>query len=288
MDSINNILKQIQEKYPEILNHYVEKSDYERCVMCCDGVNKSYGHLNEYDGYNCEICRNKGYIMKPREYNGFYQDVAVECSCKKIRENIMRLKKSGLMNSIERYTFEKYRITDKWQEIIFNKANEYLNSGKWFFIGGQSGCGKTHICTAICGELLKRGKSVCYMLWMNEVKRLKSTIMDTKEHERLIEKYREVDVLYIDDFFKQGQNYDGNVPYPTSAEINLAYEILNYRYINPKLMTIISSERYLGDLAKIDEAVCYRIFERCEYGKYIVKVEKKPEHNFRRKQLEDL
>ena len=69
--------------------------------------------------------------------------------------------------------------------------------------------------------------------------------------------WKTVEVLYIDDLFKteQGRN-------PTTADVNIAFEILNYRYRNPELITIISSERTIQDIVKIDEAVGSRIFEK--------------------------
>ena len=44
------------------------------------------------------------------------------------------------------------------------------------------------------------------------------------------------------------------------ADINLAYQLLNERY-NTRRRTIISSERSIEDILRIDEAVGGRIFE---------------------------
>lgn len=59
-------------------------------------------------------------------------------------------------------------------------------------------------------------------------------------------------MLYIDDLFK------GKI---TEADINLVFEILNYRY-NNNFKTIISSEYMLTELLKIDEAISSRILEK--------------------------
>ena len=53
----------------------------------------------------------------------------------------------------------------------------------------------------------------------------------------------------------------GAVKPPTAADIKLAYEIINQRYIN-RAPTIISAERYLSELEDIDMAVASRIAER--------------------------
>jgi DNA replication protein DnaC len=65
---------------------------------------------------------------------------------------------------------------------------------------------------------------------------------------------KQVDVLYWDDLFKHPKE-------PTSFEIDLAFEVLNYRYLNLK-PTIISSERTPNELLAIDEALGSRILER--------------------------
>ena len=48
----------------------------------------------------------------------------------------------------------------------------------WFFVGGQSGCGKTHICTALVGGFIKLGFSVRYLVWQEDSARLKAAILD--------------------------------------------------------------------------------------------------------------
>ena len=68
-------------------------------------------------------------------------------------------------------------------------------------------------------------------------------------------------MLYIDDLFKTGRESGGLFQRPTVADINLAYEILNYRADRPKLMTILSSECLLEQLIEIDEAIGGRIAE---------------------------
>ena len=68
------------------------------------------------------------------------------------------------------YTFDSYRADEVWQKPIWDGAHAYLDdyTGKWWYIGGQVGAGKTHICTAITGEMLRRGMEVRYMLWRDE------------------------------------------------------------------------------------------------------------------------
>ncbi|MBR1444932.1 MAG: ATP-binding protein [Firmicutes bacterium] len=265
------------------------ESEYKACLKHCEQLNKTGGNLNEQDGFNCKKCNNSGFIYRPVEQYGSYSVVACYCSCMKARQTLRKLAASGLGGIITKYTFDSYEDNEQWQIKIKNLSYKFLeNQTNWFYIGGQSGSGKTHICTAICGRLLKQHKSVSYMLWVNEVKQLKSTVMDSEEHNKLLDKYKNVDVLYIDDFFKQGKDKYGTVPQPTSAEIALAYEILNYRYLNKKYITIISSERTLSDILDIDEATGGRIYERCNFGEYILNIKTDRSYNYRLKKVTEI
>lgn len=265
------------------------ESEYKACLKHCEQLNKTGGNLNEQDGFNCKKCNNSGFIYRPVEQYGSYSVVACYCSCMKARQTLRKLAASGLGGIITKYTFDSYEDNEEWQVKIKNKAYKFLeHQTNWFYIGGQSGSGKTHICTAMCGRLLKQHKSVSYMLWVNEVKQLKSTVMDSEEHNKLLDKYKNVDVLYIDDFFKQGKDKYGTVPQPTSAEIALAYEILNYRYLNKKYITIISSERTLSDILDIDEATGGRIYERCNFGEYILNIKTDRSYNYRLKKVTEI
>ena len=123
------------------------------------------------------------------------------------------------------------------------------------------------------------------MLWVNDVKQLKGTVMDSAAHKELITGYKNADVLYIDDFFKQGKDKFGGAAQPSPAEINLAYDILNHRYLDSRYITIISSERTFSEIEEIDEAIAGRIYECCGDGEYILNVNRGKDHNYRLKKM---
>ena len=223
--------------------------------------NESEGDRNLEDGYNCTLCRNKGIVMDLVEINGEFRQKSHDCKCVAARNAIIRMRRSGLKNIITDYTFDKYEATDAWQKTIKDAAVAYSKDPDgWFFIGGQSGSGKTHICTAICREFLLSGKGVIYMLWRDDVVKIKASVTDSTEYVQMIDQFKKAEVLYIDDLFKTGKDKDGEKQYPTGPDVNVAFEILNYRY-NSKLPTIISSECTIADLLTIDEAVGGRIAE---------------------------
>ena len=218
---------------------------------------------------NCQKCNNTGWIFIERDG----KEYAKECDCLKQRQSLARLEKSGLSGLLEKYTFERYEAKYDFQKDLLKKAKKYLNEkDKWFLVVGQSGAGKSFICTAICGELLKQGKEVRFMSWLTESVKLKQNVNNAEVYEPLIEDYKNCEVLYIDDFFK-----NENI---TFADLRIANEIINYRCVANK-QTIISSERLIGNLIEVDEAIIGRIIEMAE--KYITQIIGK-EKNYRLKE----
>ncbi|MBQ2391281.1 MAG: ATP-binding protein, partial [Clostridia bacterium] len=163
---------------------------------------------------------------------------------------------------------------------MFLKEIEKNTDGvKWFYFGGQVGCGKTHICTAIVGELLtKQNKPTLYMQWREDVTNLKANVMNAYEYEGKMKAFKTVDVLYIDDLFKTEKGKT-----PTTADINIAFEILNYRYNQNDLITVISSEKTAFELLEVDEAVASRIIENA--GEFRIDVKNDKTKNFRLRNL---
>lgn len=222
--------------------------------MNVESYNGKAGNLGDYD---CQACKNKGYIAFLRD--GVF--TLKRCACDGVRRSYRRIRMSGLSGVIEQYTFDRYIASEPWQELAKEKAMGYLENpnGQWFYFGGAVGCGKTHLCTAITSGFMQQGKTALYMLWRDEIMRLKLGMKDEQFYSSEIARYKTVDVLYIDDLFKteQGRN-------PTQADVNTAFEIINYRYMNPQLITVFSSERLIDELLGIDEAVGSRIYQRAK------------------------
>ena len=164
-------------------------------------------------------------------------------------------------------------VSEDWQKTMKEMAQKYARSDKshWFGLFGQSGCGKTHICAALGNWMLRKGYKVLYMQWVQEVKSLKRMATDP-EYGRVFSKWATAPVLYIDDLFK------GKV---TEADINIAYELINYRYNNRDKVTLISSELDLEQLSAVDGAIAGRIKERC--GEYFLQIPKDQNKNWRLK-----
>lgn len=241
--------------------HHSAPSFEEHTQHQCDAMNETAGKLEDYD---CPKCRNKGVVY----FVGKDGEIKCrECSCMAIRASMARIRGSGLKNLLTIYTFDRFKAETPLQRLMKTTAQNYLNSkdGNWFFIGGQSGAGKSHICTAIAGELLHRDIAVRYMLWKDESTKIKAVITDENEYDRLIAPFKTVPVLYIDDLFKPTYDERGQKRQPSAGDISLAFEILNSRYIaglhGKSGITIISSEWTIEELQHVDPAVGGRIFQ---------------------------
>jgi len=195
-----------------------------------------------------------------------------------IRESMRRIERSGIAGLLDKCTFDNFEVTDEWQRLAKSKAEQFVEAyphSEWLFMGGQVGAGKTHLCTAVVGKFLNTGKAAQYMLWRDDSVRLKAIVNNDEEYAAAIVPLKTVDVLYIDDFFKTERGKP-----PTTADINLAFEILNYRYNNRNLVTIISCELLMEDLIDIDQAVGSRIYELSKVN-YCVQIGYAREKNFR-------
>ncbi len=239
---------------------HFEKGEWER-----DKVRR----MNEEQGTlaygNCEKCKNKGFIYRYDEtLDTIFQK---PCDCVPRRRALKRIESAGLGDQLKTKTFKSFETIEKWQEEIKSHIVSFAKNpdGSWLFVCGQSGAGKSHLCTAAL-RYLARTKEIAYMEWMGEADRLKAKMYDPDGIERL-EYLKNVPVLYIDDLFKK--QADAKI---TNADVNLANTLIFHRYNQSQLITIISTERYLSEIVQIDEALGGRICERSKG--HIEKIEK--------------
>jgi DNA replication protein DnaC len=116
-----------------------------------------------------------------------------------------------------------------------------------------------------------------YIRWIEESRSLKNMNFGDPRLEKRLQELKTTPFLYIDDLFKTARGADGRSN-PTQAEVQLALEILDYRY-NNHLSTILSTEKSISELMNIDSALGSRIIERC--GPHIYNLGNHPERNYR-------
>ena len=227
----------------------------------------------------CKICNDIGMVLVSEDPLTYRR-----CACMASKAAHQRMVQSGLGSALDLDTFDSFRTDTDYQREMKDKAIAYVDALKvcrdnprrpWFFVSGSPGCGKTHICTAVCGELLELNLDVRYMQWVSESRKLKAHVNDD-DFDSQIENYTNVKVLYIDDFLKQTWTIN---PHFTEADIRLAFAILNARYVQ-NLPTIISTEWDIKrQLLPFDEATFSRVYERSR--DFMAQVGRNPGNNYR-------
>lgn len=229
--------------------------------------------------YNCPECRDSGWkVVDP------VTNTVIRCACVRAKEAEEQMRNSGLAEVLETYTFEKFDTDRTIQADLKALAHKYMDDlynvkdfprHPWLFVCGNPGGGKSHICSAVCGELLKRRVAVKYAKWLEVSQKLKASVND-EDFDELISEYVNARVLYVDDLFKQRYTKE---PVFTDSDIKIAFSILNERYTRNK-PTIISTEWELIDqLLPADEGLFSRVYERCK--RHMITIERKPENNYR-------
>ncbi len=209
--------------------------------------------------YECPKCKDTGFVYRADE-NGY--EIACRCECYEIRRSWDMMQRSGISAEFRKKTFDNF-ITRNNPQLANAKAKamkyveefERIEHDRYnsIMFCGQVGAGKTHLGTAICGELMNRGVAVIYMAYRNALTKLKQNIIDKEGYNKELNQYASARVLYIDDLLK------GRL---TETDINIMYEIVNYRYMN-NMPIIISTEKFPADLLSFDEAIGSRIWEMC-------------------------
>lgn len=268
---MQNLLEKIMEKHPEVrdsLNNFEKLKDDDYLQLTCNWYNESEGDLNLYDNIDCPVCKNKGYIQFVK---GTYTPVK-ECECMKKRKLIKRAKNSGLGDYLNKRS-KDYLVNEDWQQKAFDKMVAYCKNtpDNWFIACGQSGAGKTLLCSIIANHFLfNLGQEVVYITWTDFISRLKRDMMSDNSNlvNNYLDEIKNVNILFIDELLKKYNETD----------LKYIIEIINYRYQN-NLKTIITSENTINDLLDIDEATFGRVIEKCE--NYVVEIGKDRKKNYR-------
>ena len=265
MESIKDVLTKDKPKWyiPE-----EQRMTYAELMQCkVDDFNNKEGTLNLQDGVDCPKCKNRGYWQRLNK-NACIE--TYECTCMAERRAV---RNSGGNTSAKKQTMSDYEAKEKWQVECKRLAKEFTKqrNGSWFFMGGQSGSGKTLLCSIIANELLfEQRKSVRFETWQDFAGEIKRDIMggNINKVNNYLENIKKCDILFLDEVLKK---------YNDTGMRYLA-EIINYRYANNKV-TILTSEKEMKDLLEIDEATFGRIAEKC--GKFLINIPKDKNKNYR-------
>lgn len=212
--------------------------------------------VEQTDGIECGVCGNKGRVWRVDDETGSI--VVGNCECLRRRQSLRRLDKSSICRDWRDKTFGNFDTEEPWQATMKDRVLAYIaDSGKqWLYVCGQSGSGKTHLCTAAYVELVKTGYAGEYVRWADLMQKMNALRFKAEEYDKLMKLCTDTPLLYLDDFFKRR---GGKV---SDSDIDNTLALIDARYTDPRLLTIFSSELTLNEIARIDEALGGRIMER--------------------------
>lgn len=206
----------------------------------------------ELQTYKCSKCKDRMFIEKGGGY--------IPCDCRQVRIAEEKLKQSGISEEFKTKRFNNFNAarSDSIKQ-AYGSCIEYIKQFKQIkntrhnsmMLCGQVGSGKTHLACAISNKLLEGCVGVIYMPYRLTITDLKQSITDKINFQREMNRYQNAQVLFIDDLFKGKY---------TESDINIIYEIIDYRYLK-NLPMIITTEKTIDDLIDIDEAIASRIYE---------------------------
>lgn len=241
----------------------VKTSSQDVDIKKMDSIDLAIYIHNQGDGklgyVDCPICNNKGDVA----YRIDNYMAIKPCSCMNERKIMQRIQDSGLSGQFSQYRFDNFRTDEDWQKSIKNVTLDFMDHFndskpfKWLYLGGQVGSGKTHLISALMRELINKGYDIAYMQFSEEMPDIEKGLVSYGELNlkalSLYERFKTVEILVIDDAFK---NYNKQRAF---------WDIINHRYKNGDLVTIISSQYNYNQLLQItgDESLPSRIFERC-------------------------
>jgi DNA replication protein DnaC len=230
--------------------------------------------------YKCNICKDTGWIMQEQTES---QPTMKRCECYKMEKAKRLWINAGINIEQSRQTFSAYTTWNETSRRAKETAISYCNNfdkikstrnNSIAFIG-QVGSGKTHLSLALAINFLSKGLAVVYMPYRDVITKIKQNMIDEEYYKKTLSKFQTCKILLVDDLFK-GSMKNGK---PNETDINIMFEIINYRYLN-NLPLIISSEYIADQLLDFDEAVGSRILQMCK--SFTVQIEGR-ENNYRLK-----
>lgn len=226
----------------------------------------------------CRTCGGSGVAIFCKNGRIFHK----VCDCRGVKE---ALTLANFTSEQAKNTLDSFKTNELFRATLKSRAVEYcqyLESGgkSWFYLAGQSGCGKTHLATGIVRRIVesgvKEGRKVTalYAPWSRIVSEYESTRFDSNARNTLVRKIVEApDILVIDDFLQE-------LVLGSKPVLDCAFNIINARYSTGK-NTIILSELPEKTIREHSEAIAGRIFEACKRENFVTAVGRKPERNYR-------
>lgn len=217
--------------------------------------------------YECPVCCDRGIILCG-------ENSARVCNCQ-VQKKLQNLfKSSQITPAFRAKTFDSFITADRPPAVrdMFECAKDYAKrfselrskANNWMALLGEPGAGKTHLSIAVANELMKNGIPVLYFQHVEGLNELRDMIKQDKSITNKLDQMKKTSLLIWDDLFwgknlppngKNGKNL------PREFELEVVFEVLNYRYLN-LLPTIINTNCTQIQLYEINKTIGSRIIER--------------------------
>ena len=226
-------------------------------------VNNNNNSIEEEEAeqeYECKLCKDTEWLFYfDKDGKEFWK----HCQCRERKTALRLMANSGISEEDTKKGFKDFNTFDEQGLIIakntsikYFKDFEEIRGSRHnsILLSGASGRGKTTLGMAIANNLMQKCVGVRYMPYRDEVTRLKQEVTDEYTYTEHINKLKTAKVLFIDDLLK------GKI---TESDVNVIYEIINYRYLE-RLPIIVSTEKLVNELLDFDEAIGSRLLEMCK------------------------
>lgn len=209
--------------------------------------------------FECEKCQDTEWVMKVIDGYNF----ATPCDCREKKVALRLMASSGIRAEDMKKGFAEFEtfgesglINAKQTAARYCKDFEQIRESRnnSLLLCGASGRGKTTLGMIVANVLLNKCVGVRYMAYRDDMTRLKQLVTDEHAYDEQIYRLKTAKVLFVDDMLK------GKL---TESDVNIMYEIINYRYLE-RLPVIISTEKTTNELLDFDEAIGSRILEMCK------------------------
>ena len=185
---------------------------------------------------------------------------------------------SGLPAELKDKTLNNFTYTESWQRQALEVAVTFAkNPEGLLFLGGQSGCGKSHLAAGIIYYVSKSGSQPpLYYSWPELLAAVRRSTRDWKSADirETLKDCRAVVVL--DDFLAAPNGH------PTTSALETAFEIVSARTANHRPTVIVSP--YAAEKIKALYSVLYKKIERAA-GDQLISVDPDEEKDFTNKHI---
>lgn len=159
-----------------------------------------------------------------------------------LRENAVKARlggRDGIAKRFQRCSFDNYQVINQQQALIKNAMKEFaeqfedhLEMGTPVLLLGGVGTGKTHLASAVANQIANNGYDTIFRSVSQIIRSIRDTWGKSGEEQKLLEIYRSVDLLIIDEVGVQAGS---------DNERNILFDIINGRYEEMKPTIMISN-----------------------------------------------